>query len=110
MFKKLENIFRSFKSGHCVKPISSEVDNTNSSNIELDIIWEDISNSVPNSNTDSIINNAMKRNGIYGYVTSCLLITEEGKEYIPEQLSDHWMGYMCSPKFKPKKIVYHLVK
>lgn len=110
MFKKLENLFRSFKSGHCVNTISPEIENTNASNIELDIIWEDISNAVANSNTDSIINNAMKRNGIYGYVTSCLLITEEGREYIPEQLSDHWMGYMCSPKFKPKKIVYHLIK
>lgn len=110
MFKKLENLFRSFKSGHSKNTTISEVVNNNDSNIELDIIWEDISNAVANSNTDSIINNAMKRNGIYGYVTSCLLITEEGREYIPEQLSDHWMGYMCSPKFKPKKIVYHLIK
>ena len=105
MFKKIMNIFSSIRG--CKKSEISSIDNTN---IELDIIWEDITDSIPNSNTDSIINNAMKRNGIYGYVTSCLLITEEGREYIPEQLSDHWMGYVCSPKFKPKKIVYHRIK
>lgn len=105
MFKKLRNIFSSIRG--CKKSEILSIDNTN---IELDIIWEDITDSIPNSNTDSIINNAMKRNGIYGYVTSCLLITEEGREYIPEQLSDHWMGYVCSPKFKPKKIVYHRIK
>lgn len=75
--------------------------------IELHIEWEDLSKGMPNSRTNSILNNAMKRQGIYGYVTECLLVTEDGKTYMPQQLSDHWEAFISSKKFKPTSITYN---
>ena len=75
----------------------------NSKIIELDIQWEDLTK-------ESILVSAMKRNGIYGYPTQCLLVLQDGTEYMPTQLSDHWEAYINSPKFKPKTIKYELIE
>jgi hypothetical protein len=79
---------------------------TKSKNITIEIEWDDILNSTPNSNTDSIISKAMRRSGYYGHVTESLLILENGEEYIPNELSDHWEAFLGSAKFKPKVITY----
>jgi len=72
-------------------------------NIIIDIGWEDLS-------TDSIMGSALSRNGLYGHATSCLLILNDGREYIPLNISDHWEAYINSPKFRPKTITYQLLK
>jgi hypothetical protein len=66
---------------------------------DLDIIWDDVS-------SDNILVSAMRRHGIHGYPTNCLIVLEDGSEYIPEELSDHWEAYNSSEKFKPKLIKY----
>ena len=82
--------------------------NVKSSNIEdffeLDISWEDISwgYALDDSN---VIHRAMKRNGLQGYVTSCLIVLD-GCSYIPQELSSHWEAYHDSPKLKPVNIKY----
>lgn len=69
----------------------------------LDVDWSDISL----GNSSNYIVNSMKRHGIYGYPTNSMIVLEDGSEYIPENLSDHWEGFNNSNKFKPKKIVYN---
>lgn len=93
MLKKLKQFF--------LKGEGTEVQISNKF-IHLEIAWEDLTR-------ESILVSAMKRNGIYGYPTSCLLVLQDGSEYIPNQLSDHWEAYINSPKFKPKVIQYQLI-
>ena len=112
MLKKIKNLLCSLfpsapsQKNHGLKEFKEGVNSTNTSTIDLHIEWEDLSKGEPNSKTNSIICNAMKRNGIYGYVTECLLVTDEGKTYMPQQLSDHWEAFIFSKKFKPKTITY----
>lgn len=73
---------------------------------ELMIEWEDVAKGIPDSRNESIITQAMKRNGIYGYSTESLLVLENGITYYPEQLSVHWEAYISSAKFKPTTIKY----
>jgi hypothetical protein len=100
IFKKIKQLFK-----------KKELESTNLStgeleSFELDVDWSDISL----GNNSNYIANAMKRNGIHGRATNSMVVLEDGSEYIPEQLSVHWEGYNNSPKFKPKKIVYNLLK
>lgn len=76
------------------------------SSFELDVDWCDISS----GNSGNYILNSMRRHGVYGQPTNCMIVLEDGSEYIPEQLSEHWEAYNNSAKFKPKKIVYNLLK
>ena len=84
----------------------NEIINTHDSDLEINIIWEDINNGMPSSDTNSIIANAFKRHGLIGSSTPCKMILENGEVYIPDQLSDHWEAYIGSPKIKPKTIKY----
>ena len=74
----------------------------NSIQIQLEINWEDLSK-------ESILKSALKRNGLYGYVTENLLVLEDGTKYTPSELSDHWEAFINSKKFKPKILTYNLV-
>jgi hypothetical protein len=78
-----------------------------SQKIEIDIDWEDINKSTPKSKKDSIISKAMRRNGYYGYSTECILVLDNGEEYVPNELTEHWHAFLGSPKVKPTKITYH---
>ena len=99
MLQNIKNIFK--KNNMNIQDNYFDVENN--SNIILDIEWEDLAK-------DSILKSAMTRNGIYCYATSCMLVLEDGTEYVPVQLSDHWEAYIDSPKFKPKRIIYHKLK
>lgn len=97
-FEKLKTLF---KKKNATSSESNKEEYADS--FELDICWQDISK----SETDNYIVSAMKRHGVYGYPTSSMIILEDGSEYIPEQLSDHWEAYNSSIKFKPKTITYN---
>lgn len=74
---------------------------------ELDISWEDISMAtLDNNNSNNCITRAMKRIGVYGQPTECLVILDDGREFYPQQLSWHWEAYNSSPKLSPKLIRY----
>lgn len=75
---------------------------------DLDISWDDISMATQDNN--NCISRAMKRVGVYGYSTECLLILEDGRTFYPQQLSCHWEAYNLSPKLKPKMIKYIQMK
>jgi hypothetical protein len=77
---------------------------------ELDISWDDISMATQDNKSNNCISRAMKRMGLYGRTTECLLILDDGSEYYPQQLSCHWEAYNSSPKFKPKLITYKRLK
>lgn len=83
---------------------------TKSQKIEIDIDWDDINRSTPNSKYDSIISKAMKKHGYYGYSTECVLVLENGEEYIPNDLTEHWHAFLGSPKVKPTTITYSKIK
>lgn len=116
MLKKVKNLLCSLfpstrsrkKAGS--KACTEETKSTDTDTIDLHIEWEDLSKGMPESSTNSILCNAMRRQGIYGYVTPCLLVTEDGKTYMPEQLSDHWEAYIFSKKFKPISIKYKFLE
>lgn len=100
IFSKIKNLFK----GESQKTLDLSKGELES--FELDVDWSDISL----GNSSNYISNSMKRHGICGYPTNSMIVLEDGSEYIPEQLSSHWEGYNNSPKFKPKNIVYNLLK
>lgn len=77
--------------------------------IDIDFEWDDICSGIGNSNDASPINKAFNR---YGYkpIVSNSFITIDDIEYIPEQLSNHWELFHCSPKAIPLKITYVRLK
>ena len=117
MIKKLKHLLYSlspFKSSirkHGCKACVGEMNytDTKSQTIQLDIDWEDICRSNPNSKHGSTISKAMRRNGYFGYSTECLMVLENGDTYLPQELSDHWEAFIGSEKFKPKMITYHKI-
>jgi hypothetical protein len=86
--------------------VKSTVVFTHNFDLEINIDWEDISNGMPSSDTNSIISNSFKKYGMIGTATPCKMVLENGDIYIPEQLSDHWEAFIGSPKIKPKTIKY----
>jgi hypothetical protein len=117
MIKKLKHLlyclprFKNSIRKHGFKACSEGVNctDTKSQVIQLEIEWEDICRSTPNSKNSSIISKAMRRNGYYGYSTECLMILENGDTYLPQELSDHWEAFIGSEKFKPKMLTYHKI-
>lgn len=77
--------------------------------IEVEIIWDDIINGVSDSPTECSIARALKREGAEATVTDYCIILKDGSEYYPEKFSDHWRAYMNSTKFKPRVITYKIV-
>jgi len=78
---------------------------------ELDISWDDISMSTKDTNNlNNSIVRAMKRIGVYGHSTECLVILDDGREFYPQELSWHWEAYNLSPKLSPKLIKYKQMK
>lgn len=77
------------------------------SGIEIEIIWDDIIDSIPASPSECSIARALKREGIQATVTDYSLILSDGTEYHPDRFSDHWRSFMGSSKLKPKKIKYN---
>lgn len=75
--------------------------------IEIDITTKDIIDSIPYTD-NSILGLAIKRHGIVGKCTPCLIKLNNGEELHPEVLKDHWLAYLGSHKFKPCKIKYVL--
>lgn len=92
----------------CVEEMNS-ID-LKSNNIKIDIDWEDINKSLPSCKDNSIISKAMKRHGYYGYSTECYIILENGEEYFPQELTEHWHAFLGSPKCKPTTINYSKTK
>jgi hypothetical protein len=78
---------------------------------ELDISWEDISMATQDDdNSNNCLIRAMKRVGLYGQPTECLVVLDDGREFYPQQLSCHWEAYNSSPKLSPKLIKYKQMK
>ena len=77
-------------------------------NLELliDVDWDDITNGISSSERNSIIANCFRKYGMEGSSTPCKMVLDDGQVYVPEQLSDHWMAWLASPKMKPKTIKY----
>lgn len=74
--------------------------------IEIDFEWDDICQGIGNSIDASPINKAFSRYGYKPIVSNCKLIIDNDV-YIPEQLSNHWELFYCSPKAIPVKITYN---
>jgi hypothetical protein len=106
MVKKLGNLLCSLIPSIRSIRARDMISKNHKEDFEIEVDWEDISRGVPNSRQGSVITHAMKRHGLYGYATECLLVLEDGTVYIPRQLSDHWECYLNSPKLKPKSITY----
>jgi hypothetical protein len=104
----MKNLFKKFK-GYFVK--KEVIDDLNIKTddkpefFELDVDWCDISY----SDSDNVLKISMKRHGIYGFATESMIILEDGSEYIPEQLTEHWNAYHNSVKLKPTTIRYNLL-
>jgi len=78
---------------------------------DLEISWDDISMATQdNNNTNNCLARAMKRIGVYGQPTECLVILDDGREFYPQELSWHWEAYNSSPKLSPKSIKYKQIK
>ncbi len=75
-------------------------------NITIDVTWDDISNSIPYSETNSCLNYAFKRNGYTVLCRNHFVELSDGTVFYPEKVSDHWRMYVSSPKIKPKTIKY----
>lgn len=80
-----------------------------SDSFELDILWEDIL-WASGDGDGNVISRSMRRNGLLGKVSPCLIVLKDGGTYVPEKLSLHWEVYMESPKIKPSNIVYIRLK
>ena len=101
ILSKIKNKFK--KSSNNFSYIGEEFD--------LDISWDDISMAtLDNENVNNCISRAMKRIGVYGKPTECLVILDDGRVFYPQQLSCHWEAYNLSPKIKPKLIKYIQMK
>ena len=74
--------------------------------IIIDVTWDDISNSIPYSETNSCLNYAFKRNGYNVLCKKHFVELSDGTVWYPEKISDHWRMYVSSPKIKPKTIKY----
>lgn len=101
LFKKIKSYFSKTE---VVNNLNIKSDNKPEF-FELDIDWSDISY----SDQENILKFSMKRHGIYGYPTESMIILEDGSEYIPEQLTEHWNAYHNSHKLKPTTIRYNLL-
>jgi hypothetical protein len=111
MLKKIKNRISSLIDSNSLTDKDNQKDlkheeSLNNTDLEITIDWEDISNGLPSSTTNSIISNSFKRYGLIGSATPCKMVLENGEIYIPEQLSDHWEAFIGSPKIKPKTIKY----
>ena len=81
--------------------------NTINTNIEINILWEDIINGIPNSETDCSIAKAAKRDGYADIsVSDHSIAFSDGPVYFPLKFSDHWKSFIGSSKLKPLNIVY----
>lgn len=81
--------------------------NTINTNIEINILWEDIINGIPNSETDCSIAKAAKRDGYADIsVSDHSIAFSDGTVYFPLKFSDHWKSFIGSSKLKPLNIVY----
>ena len=96
IFSKIKNKFKN-KDNSCFH-IGNE--------FELDISWEDISMSTQDNISNNSLSRALKRIGIHGKPTECLVILNDGREFYPQQLSCHWEAYTSSLKLIPKLIKY----
>jgi hypothetical protein len=109
MLKKLTKFMSSILDSNEIKQTENAevlIENQVYPDLELDIKWDDIINGFPSSDTNSIISNSLKRNGLDGNVTACKITLNNGMVYVPCQLSDHWEAFIGSPKTKPKIIKY----
>ena len=109
MLKKLTKFMSSILDSNEIKQTeNSEVlsENQQYPDLDIDIEWDDIINGFPSSETNSIISNSFRRNGLEAQVTPCKVILNSGEVYVPSQLSDHWEAFIGSPKTKPKIIRY----
>jgi len=77
----------------------------------LDISWDDISMATQdNDNLNNCISRAMRRIGVYGKPTECLVVLDDGRVFYPHELSNHWEAFNLSPKLKPTSIKYIQIK
>ena len=92
------------------KPIKKDNDiikeTEENTDLLIDIDWDDITNGISASERNSIIANCFRKYGMEGSSTPCKMVLDNGEVYIPEQLSDHWLAWLASPKMKPKTIKY----
>ena len=83
------------------------ISDTINTNIEINILWKDIINGIPNSETDCSIAKAAKREGYHDVIVSDHNIKlSDGTIYFPLKFSDHWKSFIGSSKLKPLNIVY----
>jgi hypothetical protein len=111
MLKKLKNHISSLvnkepSNKKNEKQVLEQVKSSHEVDLEINIDWDDITNGMPSSDTNSIISNSFRKYGLIGLATPCKMVLENGDVYIPEQLSDHWEAFIGSPKIKPKTIRY----
>lgn len=92
------------RSINCLEEIILDPINTN---IEINILWEDIANGIPNSPTNCSIAKAAKRDGYADIsVSDHSIMFSDGAIYFPLKFSDHWKSFIGSSKLKPLNIVY----
>jgi 3,4-dihydroxy-2-butanone 4-phosphate synthase len=108
MIKKIKNkissLIKSKKMIKTDKDLISEIqENTD---LLIDIDWDDIANGISASERNSIIANCFRKYGMEGSSTPCKMVLDDGQVFVPEQLSDHWLAWLASPKMKPKTIKY----
>lgn len=84
------------------KEVKLEEDN----DILIEIDWNDINDGISSSERNSIVANCFRKYGMEGSSTPCKMVLDNGEIYVPEQLSDHWLAWLASPKMKPKTIKY----
>lgn len=110
MIKKIKNQLSSMVSSKSKKKTKEDkvLINSEPENVELLIAidWDDISNGISSSERNSIIANCFRKYGMEGSSTPCKMVLDSGEVYVPEQLSDHWLAWLASPKMKPKTIKY----
>ena len=113
MIGKIKSFLRSITSCTCLthkneaKTILEEK-NTINTDIEINILWEDIVDGIANQKKECVIAKAAKRDGYIDITVSEYDITlADGSIYTPQKFSDHWKGFIGSPKLKPFVIVYN---
>jgi len=113
MIGKIKSFLKSVTSYTCLNhkneiKISLEEKKTINTDIEINILWEDIVDGIANHNKECIIAKAAKRDGYFNITVSEYDITlADGSIYTPQKFSDHWKSFIGSPKLKPLVIVYN---
>lgn len=89
---------------------SPKLDTLVESEIVIDVDWNDIGSGVSESSDNSIISRALRKHGYHAVVSESIITLDNGNEYIPVNLTDHWELYYGSRKAKPAVIYYQILQ